>query len=580
MYAEDFEYDGRYLSDYGFVICDIGGGSDVETVSAGGTVTIQTVRHGIGRRALAVNAIYENCIEAEFTIAKNPCDYDDQEVTDDEERDLMRWLNRRTYRKMRLLKEPQNDDGGCYYNAAFNIDKIRVDGRTVGYTLHMTTDSPFGHGERIYNKGKIIGNDDGTFLSVIQLEDANDDIGYIYPDMELCVLTLDTDELIVARKDLADIEAEITEMGIDTTVTVFGNIDTDNRQVLEWTESNLAKYRTEISSWGESADDLAGSVSTVFGASGEYDGVEIAFSPILQTEDGPVLLSADTVDDYIFALIEDAGAQWSKADLLALDETGTTIGGKLISKLIADVGNTAVETAEAMHYVGKYGALSLAQEAYDDAMEELNNTGLTVVNNVFPDETFTIKDADFTNVLAKKYAIDGTAMTISRTVLKVNLSAYDKNDNPLTGVSSISVLDSYLARLALYHLTNELEEGSYRFVVAPNDDGKKCLLKKLTADGAWETISDNTAYTYSTMAHIGWIGPLMISFHSSAPLDFGSYIAMDITQDSTKSSVVGDMFNYNFIRICNTQETRTNIIACNCPCVIKLSYEPIIKLSP
>ncbi len=122
MYANDFEFDGRYLSDYGFVICDIGSDMDMNQVSAGGTVTIQTVRHGNGKRVFPVNATYESCIEADFTICKDPCVYDDTEISDDEMRDLMRWLNRRTYYKMRFLKEPENDDGGCFYNAAFNID--------------------------------------------------------------------------------------------------------------------------------------------------------------------------------------------------------------------------------------------------------------------------------------------------------------------------------------------------------------------------------------------------------------------------------------------------------------------------
>lgn len=189
MYANDFEFDGRYLSDYGFVICDIGSDMDMNQVSAGGTVTIQTVRHGNGKRVFPVNATYESCIEADFTICKDPCVYNDTEISDDEMRDLMRWLNRRTYYKMRFLKEPENDDGGCFYNAAFNIDKICVGGKTVGLTLHMITDSPFGYGNEVIASSAMNYWDNTLYNTYVSLDDPSDDIGYIYPDMKLAVMS-------------------------------------------------------------------------------------------------------------------------------------------------------------------------------------------------------------------------------------------------------------------------------------------------------------------------------------------------------------------------------------------------------
>ena len=35
MFALDFEYDGRYLSDYGFIICDFNGSSGAEEITLG-----------------------------------------------------------------------------------------------------------------------------------------------------------------------------------------------------------------------------------------------------------------------------------------------------------------------------------------------------------------------------------------------------------------------------------------------------------------------------------------------------------------------------------------------------------------
>ena len=48
MFLIDFEYDGRMLSDFGFMICNITTNSGVETVSAGSNITWNTVTSNTG----------------------------------------------------------------------------------------------------------------------------------------------------------------------------------------------------------------------------------------------------------------------------------------------------------------------------------------------------------------------------------------------------------------------------------------------------------------------------------------------------------------------------------------------------
>lgn len=161
------------------------------------------------------------------------------------------------------------------------------------------------------------------------------------------------------------IVAEIAEKDIDTSKTIFGNIDMNNRQFLEWTEENLQAYRDAIDSWGYTADELKDSVSTVFGTYDTFGDTVIAFSPMLQTEDGPVLLTRDTAEQYIWGLIDELnrrGDTWTTEDLIALDVEGIEVDGQRIKGLIADVGDTAEKTAESMHYVGEAGALAIAKD--------------------------------------------------------------------------------------------------------------------------------------------------------------------------------------------------------------------------
>lgn len=146
--------------------------------------------------------------------------------------------------------------------------------------------------------------------------------------------------------------------------TQFGNLDLNNRQILRWDQSHLDHYYDALKSYGMSDADISsmkGSISTVFGSSGEYDGIEIAYSPMLQTDHGPVFLNQSTVDKYIGQLLSKAQekGEWTTEDLLDLDAKGLTVDGKQISGLIADVGETAQQTAELMHFLGKDGALSM-----------------------------------------------------------------------------------------------------------------------------------------------------------------------------------------------------------------------------
>lgn len=178
-----------------------------------------------------------------------------------------------------------------------------------------------------------------------------------------------------------DVMQEVQDLGVDLNQTVFGNIDLNNRQVLKWTDDTLNQYKEVLQSWDEEAvnnweqfaADWKGTVSTVFGGAENFDEVEIAFSPMLQTDHGAVMLSSDTVYEYIDTLMSQLPDSWYDEDLFKLDSEGLDIDGQHIKNLIADIGETADKTAESMHYVGKDGAVALAErdvEKYSDALNE------------------------------------------------------------------------------------------------------------------------------------------------------------------------------------------------------------------
>ena len=71
------------------------------------------------------------------------------------------------------------------------------------------------------------------------------------------------------QKEIDSYKEEIAtaqELGIDLNKTIYGNIDTNNRQILEWTEENLNKYKDALASWDTTVDEMRGSFSTIFGS--------------------------------------------------------------------------------------------------------------------------------------------------------------------------------------------------------------------------------------------------------------------------------------------------------------------------
>ena len=221
------------------------------------------------------------------------------------------------------------------------------------------------------------------------------------------------EDIKIAYNDYQSVIEEIKSKGLDPNDAIFGNIDLNDRGVIEWTKENIEKYKDVLEEYakddyinnlykqqGEEAiqsffdsgakfpqqyiDDyihsFEDSISTVFGGSKPFEiqgqEVEIAFSPMLQTDNGAELLSPSTVDDYIKKIIESATSDgdWSFNEIIDLDAQGLEVDGKQISGLIADIGDTAIKTGESMHYLGKDGVAGLALQEFQDKLKSVNLT--------------------------------------------------------------------------------------------------------------------------------------------------------------------------------------------------------------
>ena len=175
MFAIDFEYDGQYLSDYGFMIYD---DMKDETVSPGSKIVFNKIPLQNGKYHSLSSAKYEECYTTSFAICKNPDLYfgEDRIITNDEYRDLIRWLNRKEFLKFCFMGE----DEATYYNASFLVDKIYKAGLLRGLQLTLETNSPFGYGQEQSVKWTISETSTAKILTHI-----SDEIGDVCPDLKI-----------------------------------------------------------------------------------------------------------------------------------------------------------------------------------------------------------------------------------------------------------------------------------------------------------------------------------------------------------------------------------------------------------
>lgn len=217
MRALDFEYDGQCLSELGFIICDFNFSSGANEVTAGSTITFNKVSRNQGKRYSLASTQYNECITTTFDICKNPDIYDaeEMEISNDEYRDIMRWLNRREFLKFGVIGDTDYQNDICYYQASFNVSKIKISEKLCGLRLVMETDRPFGYGQEQVIKWSFAKGGDAKILS-----DFSDEIGYIFPTI---VVTCKQAGDLTIYNEMEDCTTIIKNCKVGEVITLHGD---------------------------------------------------------------------------------------------------------------------------------------------------------------------------------------------------------------------------------------------------------------------------------------------------------------------------------------------------------------------
>lgn len=214
MNAVDFQYDGQFLSDYGFIICDFEGSNGVNEVQTSTNITFNRVSMHGGRKHSLASVRYEESISFQFDICKNPDVYDDLYVTSDEYRDLSRWLNRNQFLQLCLFDNNEDYDS-CYFNASFNIEKLKIGEKVCGLRLYAETDSPYAFGKEI-----TITRDFDSGYTTKEINDMSDEIGFIYPTVKI---TCKSNGDLVLTNITYNLDTEIKNCSNNEVITIDGD---------------------------------------------------------------------------------------------------------------------------------------------------------------------------------------------------------------------------------------------------------------------------------------------------------------------------------------------------------------------
>lgn len=150
----------------------------------------------------------------------------------------------------------------------------------------------------------------------------------------------------------------------------YGNIDNTDRGVIRWNKENLQKY----SQFAEENSVTEGSYSTVLGSAKEFNKVgEIAYTPMLQTENGVVPLTSSEIGKYLNDVIQKASKMEGGAtpeNILKVDAEGitetvadeTTKVQGMIAAVEGQIKDGAVLTAADVAAISGYSTQELQDE--------------------------------------------------------------------------------------------------------------------------------------------------------------------------------------------------------------------------
>ena len=176
MKITDFEYAGQKLSAKNCMICSFDS-LGLEDTALGGTLSMTTVRDNNSFEQRKIASSYDDQLEYTFQICKINCNNtNDMVFSNKETRQIMKWLNRKSYEVFKPIYDKIYD--GVFYRGYFNVKAKVLGADIIGFELTFTSNAPYG----FENYSTTV---DLTAGGKITINTDSDEIGYIYPSLRI-----------------------------------------------------------------------------------------------------------------------------------------------------------------------------------------------------------------------------------------------------------------------------------------------------------------------------------------------------------------------------------------------------------
>lgn len=179
MEATTFIYDDILSSDFGLYICKFGEASGLENVTVGSQLEFNLSSVPGSDRITSYGTSYSETLMTTFQVGKfSKMTEEIEPITPNELSSYMRWLNRKDgFHEFKILQDGYEN---LYTEASFNATKLELCGKVIGLELTLTTLYPY-----LLEKQSPINIDITTANQNFVLYDQSDEIGHIYPNMEI-----------------------------------------------------------------------------------------------------------------------------------------------------------------------------------------------------------------------------------------------------------------------------------------------------------------------------------------------------------------------------------------------------------
>lgn len=154
MTPVDFEYDGKRMSTFGLVFGNIDS-NPTDEKSLFSSVKVNSFKQNNTNKNRLTNISYDDTLEIEFTMIKNPCDQSSYYLTDEEIRKIELWLTKDQYKEFIPLYDDVSFLDMCLYAITTQIKANRVGSNIIGLTVTMATNAPYGFSNVIKQKHQI-----------------------------------------------------------------------------------------------------------------------------------------------------------------------------------------------------------------------------------------------------------------------------------------------------------------------------------------------------------------------------------------------------------------------------------------